>query len=86
MPLSDRRKLKSNPQKRLLEAKTKWREISLDLILVSSYWIEALILVMMNLPLLILFLFPEKFMRGDFYRLIGDAVFLLPLPYLLVNG
>ena len=59
---------------------------SVDLILVSSYRIEALILVMMNLPLLILFLFPEKFMRGDFYRLIGDAVFLLPLPYLLVNG
>lgn len=59
---------------------------SADLILVSSYRIEALILVMMNLPLLILFLFPEKFMRGDFYRLIGDAVFLLPLPYVLVNG
>lgn len=54
------------------------------LILMTPYKSEALILALMNLPLMILFLFPEKFSgEENLYRLIGDMVFLFPMPYLL---
>jgi hypothetical protein len=48
------------------------------LMLISSYQIEAVILVAMNLPLLVLFIFPEKFSKDNQYRIIGDIVFIIP--------
>ena len=54
------------------------------LILFSSYRMEALILVVMNAVLFLLYLFPTRFSANGYYRLIGDLVFLFPLPYLLL--
>lgn len=53
------------------------------LFLISPYQSETLIFVAMNLILMILFLSPKKFSVDDNYRLIGDIVFLIPLPYIL---
>ena len=53
------------------------------LILISSYQIEAFILVAMNLPLLILLVFPENFSEDNQYRIIGDIVFMFPIIYFL---
>ncbi len=46
----------------------------------------AFILLGMNLVLFLLFFFSRQFERDNYYRLIGDAVFLFPIPYLLWNG
>ncbi len=56
------------------------------LILFSLYQVEALILAGMNLPLLILLFFPEKFSDNNHYRLIGDIVFIFPILYLLTGN
>lgn len=53
------------------------------LILISSYQIEAFILVAMNLPLLILLVFPENLSEDNQYRIIGDIVFMFPIIYFL---
>jgi hypothetical protein len=37
----------------------------------------------MNLPLLMLLLFPEKFSEDSQYRIIGDIVFMFPTLYFL---
>jgi hypothetical protein len=56
------------------------------LILISSYQIEAIILVAMNLPLLMLFIFPKKFSESNQYRIIGDIVFMIPAIYFLYEN
>lgn len=55
------------------------------LILFSTFRMEALVLVVMNAVLFLLYLFPTKFSANGYYRLIGDIVFLSPLPYLLLR-
>lgn len=59
---------------------------TIDLLVNSTYQTEALILASMNVALLMLVLFPDKFSGDDFYRVIGDAVFIFPLPYVLWVG
>lgn len=54
------------------------------LILFSTFRMETLVLVVMNAVLFLLYLFPTKFSANGYYRLIGDIVFLFPLPYLLL--
>ncbi|SHG93441.1 hypothetical protein SAMN04488109_2533 [Chryseolinea serpens] len=52
----------------------------------SLYYAEmkpaVLIVATMGLVLALIFVFRETFARQDYYRLLGDAVFLLPLFYL----
>lgn len=48
-----------------------------------AYYFVALIFFVMTLMLLSLFLFKGFFLRNGYYRMVGDAVFLLPLIYLL---
>ncbi|MBK5277500.1 MAG: hypothetical protein JJE09_01430 [Bacteroidia bacterium] len=57
----------------------------IGLMVIYVYWIEAVILLAINLGLLMLLLFPERLSNKDLYRLIGDGVFLFPLPYLLLG-
>ncbi|NOT75470.1 MAG: hypothetical protein HOP08_11105 [Cyclobacteriaceae bacterium] len=52
----------------------------------GNNFMEIIVLLVMNVVLIILFVFSEQFKGGDRYRLIGDAIFLLPLPYLILNG
>jgi len=49
---------------------------------VSTYQKEVVVLTVMNLPLLILFLFPGKFQCEDRQRFGGDIIFLFPLVYI----
>ncbi len=53
------------------------------LMLISIYQKEVVVLIAMNLPLLILFLFPGKFQSEDRQRFTGDIIFLFPLVYIL---
>jgi 4-hydroxybenzoate polyprenyltransferase len=53
------------------------------LMLNSIYQREVIVLTAMNLPLLILFLFPGKFQSEDLQRFVGDIIFLFPLVYIL---
>jgi len=46
----------------------------------------VLIVATMGLVLALIFAFRENFARRDYYRLLGDAVFLLPLFYLAWGG
>ncbi|MEK6780858.1 MAG: hypothetical protein AABY93_04095 [Bacteroidota bacterium] len=55
----------------------------IELMTISLYRKEAAILELMNLILVVLFLYPEKLFPRELYRLLGDGVFLFPLPYLL---
>jgi hypothetical protein len=57
----------------------------LAIILASVYGITLLvfILLLMNMTLLMVFLFRNRLAKNDLYRLLGDAVFLLPLLFLL---
>ena len=44
----------------------------------------AIVLLLMNLALLFIFIFPGFFERDGLYRLFGDAVFLFPLFFLWI--
>jgi hypothetical protein len=57
----------------------------LAIILAFVYGITLLvfILLLMNTTLLTVFLFRNRLAKNDLYRLLGDAVFLLPLLFLL---
>ena len=55
------------------------------LLLVAPYRTEVLILIAMNVILLLIFYFYGRFVEEDYYRLASEIVFLLPLPYLLLN-
>jgi len=59
---------------------------SLTLIIHSDYRIEALILILMNFVLLLLYLSPSKSKNDEWYRLLGDTIFLFPLPYLILHA
>ncbi len=56
-----------------------------NLIVISIFRTEAMILLVINLALLLLLLFPKRLSKQDLYRLIGDGSFLFPLPYLLLG-
>lgn len=49
---------------------------------ISTYQKEVVVLIVMNLPLLMLFLFPGKFQSEDRQRFGGDIIFLFPLVYI----
>ena len=54
------------------------------LMLLQLFWLTntqgiLLVILFMNLMLLIIFIFHERFEADDRYRLVGDAVFLVPL-------
>lgn len=57
--------------------------IWLALLVFTTGWQESVLLILMNVPLLLLFLIPERFFKNDAYRFIGDLVFLFPFAYLL---
>jgi hypothetical protein len=59
--------------------------VVLILSLFTEDGLASAILVVMVLAHLIMFLKPEYFTKNDLYRLIGDAVFFLPLLYLLIE-
>jgi CBS-domain-containing membrane protein len=46
----------------------------------------VLIVATMGLVLALIFAFRRTFARQDYYRMLGDAVFLLPLFYLIWSG
>jgi 4-hydroxybenzoate polyprenyltransferase len=56
------------------------------LLILSTYRVETLILAAMNAILVAMAFFPERFAKYDAYRLVGDAIFLFPLPYLLCHA
>jgi len=56
------------------------------LCLVTSYRIETVVMLTMNMVLAILFSFRDRFKMNDDYRLFGDVIFLFPLIYLVING
>jgi hypothetical protein len=53
--------------------------------LVNLPALPAIIMLMMNLVLMMLFLNQRSFSRDDIYRLAGDAVFFIPVVDLLIN-
>jgi len=53
------------------------------LVLQPAYQFIALIFFVMTVILLSIFLFKDFFVRNEYYRMAGDAVFFLPLLYLL---
>jgi hypothetical protein len=44
-----------------------------------------IILLMMNITLLLIFVFKRSFSKHDVYRLIGDAIFLFPIFFLIID-
>lgn len=57
-----------------------------SLSLTTNYRPEALILGLMNFVLGTIFIFSRYLKKGDSYRMLGDVIFLFPVPYLIVNG
>ena len=53
------------------------------LLVVSSDLVASSILILMNIILILIFIKQESLRKGEAFRLIGDAVFLLPILYLL---
>jgi 4-hydroxybenzoate polyprenyltransferase len=53
------------------------------LVLQPAHYVVALIFFVMTIILLSIFLFKYFFIRNGYYRIAGDAIFLLPLIYLL---
>jgi hypothetical protein len=51
-------------------------------IMPSNIWL-SLVFLAMNIMLLCILIFPKKFVYKNYYRIMGDAVFLLPVFYLL---
>jgi 1,4-dihydroxy-2-naphthoate octaprenyltransferase len=56
------------------------------LMVCTGYQTESLVIMLMNIVLVTMFVFPEAFKRSDLYRLAGDVIFLFPLPYLIFHG
>jgi hypothetical protein len=59
------------------------------LMLLQFFWLVSaqgimLAILLMNLLLLIIFIFHERFETDDRYRLVGDAVFLVPLFFFIL--
>ena len=57
--------------------------LTLGLILIAGLSVPVVILFMMTATLFLIFLFRARLARNDLYRMIGDAVFLFPLVYLI---
>ena len=55
------------------------------LLLITPYRSEAFIFIAMNFVLWLLFYFPNWFVKEEYYRLVGDVIFLFPLLYLFSN-
>ncbi len=60
--------------------------IVLQLLIASSYRVECFILLLMNSVLMAMFIQPDNFKYHERYRLVGDIIFLFPLPYLILNA
>jgi hypothetical protein len=58
----------------------------ISLSLTTNYNPEVLILGLMNFVLGTIFIFSKYLKKGDSYRLLGDVIFLFPVPYLIMNG
>jgi 4-hydroxybenzoate polyprenyltransferase len=52
----------------------------------GAFLFALLTIVVMNVILLIIFAYPQKLRDDDKYRLVGDAAFILPVLYILLNG
>jgi 4-hydroxybenzoate polyprenyltransferase len=44
---------------------------------------SAIILILMNVVLLVILIFEKRFNANNYYRIIGDAIFFIPMLYLL---
>lgn len=51
----------------------------------GMYVAESVLLGLMNLVLLVLFFLPDIMKHQDRFRLLGDVIFLFPLPYLFLS-
>ncbi len=56
------------------------------LMITTVYIIESAVILAMNVVLAFMLFYPETFKKNDLYRIIGDVIFLFPLPYLLLHG
>ncbi|MBI1222678.1 MAG: hypothetical protein GC180_08755 [Bacteroidetes bacterium] len=54
-------------------------------LLSEGYWPFAILFMVMNLTLQMLYYFPEKFGKREWYRVLGDGIFLFPLIWLVVD-
>jgi 4-hydroxybenzoate polyprenyltransferase len=54
------------------------------LLILSAYKMETLTIMAMNAVLVAMAFLPERFAKRDVYRLVGDAIFLFPIFYLLL--
>jgi len=59
--------------------------VVLIMIPVSIIFYALLITLIMNFILAMIIMFPESFARNNYYRLIGETVFLLPFSIILVS-
>lgn len=57
--------------------------ISVYLLLHPGYNLISLVFLVMSTTLFLIYFFNDFFSRGDYYRVVGDAVFLFPLVYVL---
>ncbi len=57
--------------------------ISFYLFLQPVYHIMSLVFLAMTSTLFLIYFFNDFFSRGDYYRVVGDAVFLFPFAYIL---
>jgi hypothetical protein len=66
-----------------------WTLLLLGLVLgilqffINRYFFPSVILFSMNLILMIIFIFRNSLGKNDRYRMLGDAIFLIPILYLL---
>jgi 4-hydroxybenzoate polyprenyltransferase len=58
----------------------------IDLIFMTTYVIESIVLMAMNGVLVLLSVFHERLKEEEDYRLVGDVIFLFPLCYLLLTN
>lgn len=59
--------------------------ITIVLLFMAHTWNYGLLVLVMNTVLFLIFFLPSYFHRSDAYRLLGDAVFLFPVVFLVIG-
>lgn len=59
--------------------------IFMQLFLFPNAFSAAMVMLAMNLILFLIYVFPKRFEANGLYRLMGDAVFMIPLFFLLLS-
>jgi 4-hydroxybenzoate polyprenyltransferase len=57
--------------------------INLSQIVTGNYTMESMIILLMTGTMFLIFCLPEFFMKNEYYRILGDAVFFFPALILL---